>query len=260
MVKKWGVNPHFQKKPEQLIFQAMFLHRFLVTSLCLGGVSIAGMLSFAVQAQSSYQRPVVIERPKEYKALIQRDPEQRLIELSTVIENLVYDIRYATNQNFTGQPLYPLRTRVCYLRKPAAEALARVAKSLQQKGWGLKIFDAYRPFGVTEQFWKLIGDERYVANPAKGSGHNRGIAVDLTLIDLSTLQELDMGTGFDNFSDTAHHSFTGLSAQVLQNRKLLREEMIAQGFVPLETEWWHYSLPNGARFPLLNIPFKKVMR
>jgi D-alanyl-D-alanine dipeptidase len=133
-----------------------------------------------------------------------------------------------------------------------------VASSLQKKGLGLKIFDAYRPFGVTEAFWQLIQDERYVANPAKGSGHNRGIAIDLTLIDLRTKKELEMGTSFDNFSDTAHHTFTALPDLVLQNRKLLRTEMAAEGFVALETEWWHYSLPNAKNFSLLNIPFKKL--
>lgn len=218
------------------------------------------LLPPSAQAQQSYPRPAVIEQKRAYKALIRTDPDQQLVELSASREGLVYDIRYASANNFTGQALYPTVTRVCYLRKPAAEALWRVAASLRQKGRGLKIFDAYRPYGVTELFWKLIGDERYVANPAKGSGHNRGIAVDLTLIDLRTKQELEMGTGFDNFSDTAHHSFTALSATVMQNRKLLKDEMMRQGFVPLETEWWHYSLPNGARFSLLNIPFKKLDR
>jgi D-alanyl-D-alanine dipeptidase len=236
----------------------MLSYRFLAALLSLGGLFVTTLSPCSLQAQPTYQRPVVIEKKSEYKSLVRKDPDQALIELRTVIENPVYDLRYATSQNFTGQALYPLGTRFCYLRKPAAEALSRVAASLRKKGWGLKIFDAYRPFGVTELFWKLIGDERYVANPAKGSGHNRGIAVDLTLIDLHTQQELDMGTGFDNFSDTAHHSFTDLPATVLQNRKLLREEMIAQGFVALETEWWHYSLPNGAKFGLLNIPFKKI--
>lgn len=236
----------------------MFAHRFFAVVMGLGGIFFTGLHPASGQAQGSYQRPVVIEKKRAYETLVRRDPEQALVELRTVIEKPVYDLRYASAYNFTGQALYPVGTRVCYLRKPAAEALVRVAVSLRQKGWGLKIFDAYRPYGVTEMFWKLIGDERYVAHPAKGSGHNRGIAVDLTLIDLRTQQELDMGTGFDNFSDTAHHSFAGLPAHVLHNRKLLREEMIAQGFIPLETEWWHYSLPNGARFPLLNIPFKKV--
>jgi D-alanyl-D-alanine dipeptidase len=238
----------------------MFAYRFVGPLLRLLAISLTGLLSCAAMAQQSYQRPAVIDQKKAYKALVRNDPEQQLVELRTYTAELVYDIRYATANNFTGQALYPTETRVCYLRKPAAEALSRVAASLRQKGWGLKIFDAYRPFGVTELFWRMIGDERYVANPAKGSGHNRGIAVDLTLIDLNTQQELEMGTGFDNFSDTAHHSFTALSAQVLQHRRVLREAMMAQGFMPLETEWWHYALPDGARFPLLNIPFKKLER
>lgn len=222
------------------------------------GICWGTLLSMRLQAQTSYTRPAVIERWKAYQELVRTDSDQQLIELKTVFEGLVYDIRYASSNNFTGKALYPVSTRVCYLKRPAAEALARVAVSLQKKGLGLKIFDAYRPYGVTETFWKMIGDERYVAHPAKGSGHNRGIAVDLTLIDLRTQKELDMGTGFDNFSDTAHHTFTGLSALILQNRKLLSEEMKAQGFLPLETEWWHYFLPNATRYPLLNIPFKKL--
>lgn len=237
----------------------MFLQRILPTgpfTLALIGVLL--MLPLTPQAQRGYERPVVIERMQAYKQLIGANPDQKLIELQTLNKELVYDIRYATSNNFTGQALYPRTTALCFLRRPAAEALSRVANSLQKKGLGLKIFDAYRPYAVTEKFWRLIADERYVANPAKGSGHNRGIAVDLTIVDLQTKKELDMGTGFDNFSDTAHHSFTDLPAQVLQNRKLLRDEMVAQGFVPLDTEWWHYALPNAGRYPLLNIPFKKI--
>ncbi|MFM7646043.1 MAG: M15 family metallopeptidase [Sphingomonadales bacterium] len=224
---------------------------------CYG--AIGGLfLSPAIQAQTSYTRPPVIDQIRAYKELVRADPAQELIELKKLNQGLVYDIRYASFNNFTGKALYPAKTKVCYLRKPAAEALARVALSLQKMGLGLKIFDSYRPYGVTEAFWKLIGDERYVAHPAKGSGHNRGIAVDLTLIDLNTQQELNMGTGFDNFSDTAHHSFTGLSLSVLQNRRILREEMIRQGFQPLETEWWHYAFLSSTNFPVLNIPFKKL--
>jgi D-alanyl-D-alanine dipeptidase len=237
----------------------MVLQRILPTgpfTLALIGVLL--MLPLTPQAQRGYERPVVIERMQAYKQLIGANPDQKLIELQTLNKELVYDIRYATSNNFTGQALYPRRTALCFLRRPAAEALSRVANSLQKKGLGLKIFDAYRPYAVTEKFWRLIADERYVANPAKGSGHNRGIAVDLTIVDLQTKKELDMGTGFDNFSDTAHHSFTDLPARVLQNRKLLRDEMVAQGFVPLDTEWWHYALPNSGRYPLLNIPFKKI--
>jgi D-alanyl-D-alanine dipeptidase len=127
-------------------------------------------------------------------------------------------------------------------------------------GLGLKIFDAYRPYSVTVKFWELVKDERYVANPAKGSGHNRGIAVDLTIIDLKTGKELDMGTGFDNFTDTAHHTFTSLPEEVLHNRLLLKSTMEKYGFIALESEWWHYYLANGNTFELLDIEFKKLKK
>ncbi|HYE55097.1 MAG TPA: M15 family metallopeptidase, partial [Chitinophagaceae bacterium] len=126
------------------------------------------------------------------------------------------------------------------------------------QGYGLKIWDAYRPYSVTEKFWEMVKDERYVANPAKGSGHNRGLAVDLTIINLATGKELDMGTGFDNFTDTAHHTFTQLSPTVLENRKLLRQTMESCGFTAFESEWWHYFLPNPGHYTILDIPFKKL--
>lgn len=125
-------------------------------------------------------------------------------------------------------------------------------------GLGLKIFDAYRPYAVTEKFWELVHDERYVANPANGSGHNRGTSLDLTIIYLENGQELNMGTGFDNFTDTAHHSFTNLPESILQNRMLLKSLMEQNGFKALETEWWHYSLPNSKQYELLNLSFKKI--
>ena len=106
--------------------------------------------------------------------------------------------------------------------------------------------------------WDLIKDERYVANPSKGSGHNRGLSVDLTIITLNTGQELDMGTGFDHFSDTAHQDFTSLAGQVLKNRKLLKETMEKYGFKALSTEWWHYSWTNDRNYAVLDIDFKKL--
>jgi D-alanyl-D-alanine dipeptidase len=151
--------------------------------------------------------------------------------------------------------MYTPATRHTFMRLPAARALATVQKELNARGYGLKIFDAYRPYGVTVKFWELIRDERYVANPRNGSGHNRGLAVDCTIIDLKTQRELDMGTGFDNFSDTAHHSFTALPPDVLQHRKLLKEIMEKHGFNKLETEWWHYFWPNDRGYEVLDIPF-----
>lgn len=157
------------------------------------------------------------------------------------------------------QRLYPPLTTT-YLRKAAADSLLAVQKELNKNGWGLKIFDAYRPYSVTERMWEPVQDDRYAADPRKGSGHNRGIAVDLTIIDLSTKKEFDMGTGFDNFSDTAHHAFTQLPSAVLQNRQLLKKIMEDHGFKALDTEWWHYYLPNSRQYELLDIPFARLKK
>jgi D-alanyl-D-alanine dipeptidase len=196
----------------------------------------------------------------EFLALVKNDSSQAMIELKTIIPDLRYELLYATNNNFTKQRMYPKNTAHTFLRLPAARALQRIQLELKAKGYGLKIWDAYRPYSVTEAFWELIQDERYVADPKKGSGHNRGIAVDLTVIHLKSGKELNMGTGFDNFTDTAHHSFEQLPAAVLQNRQLLRATMEKHGFVAFPSEWWHYSLPNPASFTVLDIPFKTLKK
>lgn len=201
-----------------------------------------------------------IASEKNYKHTLKKDNHKQMVELKTKMPDLVYDLRYATVNNFVKLPLYPVTTTCTFLRLPAANALQLVQEELKQKGYGLKIFDAYRPYSVTVKFWELIKDERYVANPTKGSGHNRGLAVDLNIIDLKTGVELDMGTGFDNFTDTAHHSFTQLSPTVLQNRKLLKEVMQKYGFNLLETEWWHYYWPNDRNYEVLDLDFKKLKK
>jgi D-alanyl-D-alanine dipeptidase len=176
-----------------------------------------------------------------------------MVELKSLSPAIIYDIRYATTNNFTRRRMYSGNIKRTFLRKPAAQALAKVQEELKPLGFGMKIFDAYRPYSVTVKFWELIKDEKYVANPAKGSSHNRGLAVDLTLIDLQTRKELDMGTGFDNFTDSAHHSFEKLKPEVKQNRKLLRDIMKKHGFEILDTEWWHYSWPNTNDYELLDL-------
>ena len=197
--------------------------------------------------------------PRYLKEVKER-PNLLMVDPHSSVPGIQYDLRYATLENFMGKRMYPRNTQTSFLRLPAAQALKQLADSLRPLGVGIKIFDAYRPFKVTARFWRLIHDERYVANPSRGSGHNRGIAVDLTLIELSTGKELNMGTGFDNFSDTAHHSFYDLPAEVIHNRMLLRNSMKSVGFIALETEWWHYSLPNPSEYTILDIPFRKLKK
>lgn len=186
-------------------------------------------------------------------------PGKIMINLGQTIPQLVFDLRYATTNNFMQQRLYP-HIKSTWMRKKAADSLAGIQKELAQQGLGLKIFDAYRPYSVTEKLWEPVRDDRYAADPKKGSGHNRGIAVDLTLVDLQTGKELDMGTGFDNFSDSAHHAFTGLPAKTLQNRSFLKAIMEKHGFKALDTEWWHYSLPDASSYELLDIGFAELKK
>ena len=219
------------------------------------------VILLSLQAQDSgYTRPPVTARYSLYKKQVRTDPDKKMLELKTMIPGIRYELRYATTDNFMRRLMYPSGTSVTFLRKPAAMALLQVQQALAQQGLGLKIFDAYRPYAVTVRFWELVRDPRFVAHPRNGSGHNRGLAVDLTLVQLGSGKELDMGTGFDNFSDTAHHGFTGLPEMVLQNRLLLRSLMEQQGFKAYEDEWWHYSWPGTARFEILDLPFRKLAR
>ena len=189
-----------------------------------------------------------------YKKDVRINKAMKMVRLKKRIPGLLLDLHYATNDNFLHQQLYTTPADA-YLRMPAAAALEAVQKELNTKGLGLKIFDAYRPYSITEKIWEAVKDERYAANPATGSGHNRGIAVDLTIIDLKTNIELNMGTGFDNFTDSAHHDFMQFSKEILDNRILLKSTMEKYGFIAFDTEWWHYSLPDPKKYTLLNLDF-----
>lgn len=224
---------------------------FFLTPACFAQAPLLKKSSYGAE---------VLQSPAAFRTTTMADSNKHMVELKTIIPAVVYDLRYATTNNFVKRAMYPVTTVHTFLRAPAAGALSNVQKELNAQGLGLKIFDAYRPYAVTVQFWELIKDERYVAHPAKGSGHNRGLAVDLTIIELTTGKELDMGTGFDNFTDTAHHTFTSLPVTVLNNRKLLKEVMLKHGFQLFETEWWHYYWPNNRNYEVLDLDFKKLKR
>ena len=200
-----------------------------------------------------------VKNARIYRQQVNADSLQKMIEIKTLIPNVIYDLRYATNNNFTHTKLYK-NGNSTFLRLSVTRALQGVQNELNEKGYGLKIFDAYRPYAVTKKMWDLIHDDRYVADPSKGSGHNRGLAIDLTIIRLIDSSELDMGTGFDNFTDSAHHTFKNLDSTVLQNRSLLKQTMEKYGFKAFETEWWHYSWPNDRNYEVLDIDFKKLAK
>ncbi len=173
-----------------------------------------------------------------------------LVNLASLQAGFVIDARYATTQNITGRRLYPANE--LYLAPEAAARLVRVQQKLKAQGMGLKLFDAYRPLSVQQRLWDQMPDERYVANPAKGSRHNRGYAVDVTLVD-DKGQELPMPTAFDEFSKKAHLDYQDLPAEVLKNRATLQEVMRGEQFEPLATEWWHFDAPGWQQQPVMDV-------
>lgn len=170
-----------------------------------------------------------------------------LVELIQVSPRILLDIRYATPHNFTGRAVYP--TARCFLLRKTAERLHRVQLALEKQGLGLKVFDGYRPHSVQKIFWDLMPNSQYVADPAVGSKHNRGTAVDLTLANQM------MPTDFDDFSEKAAHSYQGASPEALKNRAALLAAMTAEGFIPYEKEWWHYDDPEWELHPILDVQF-----
>jgi D-alanyl-D-alanine dipeptidase len=181
--------------------------------------------------------------------------DARLIDIRSVNSKIALDIRYATTNNFLKRKVYPVPR--CVLRGAAARRLSQVQQDLEKKGLGLKVFDCYRPLSVQKLMWQFKPDSRYVANPAKGSRHNRGAAVDLTLVDRNG-KELEMPTGFDDFSVKAHRNYIGASAQARKNSKLLEDAMKKYGFIPLPTEWWHFDAPGWDKFVILDVSFGAI--
>ena len=172
-----------------------------------------------------------------------------LVELAELDPSLVSDNRYATPANVTGTRLYP-DARI-FLERSAAERLARVQASLRGRGLGLKVFDGYRPHAVQKALWKVKPDTRYVADPAKGSRHNRGSAVDVTLVDAAG-RELPMPSAFDEFGPRSHLDFLDADGDQLAHRDTLQKAMRAEGFLPLATEWWHFDAPGWRAFPVMD--------
>lgn len=159
-------------------------------------------------------------------------------ELIRLDSTIVLDLRYATTNNFVKEVLYDCGR--CFLRPEAAQAVASANKKLKTKGYRLKMFDCFRPLPVQQRLWDKFQNPSYVTPPSKGSMHNRGLAVDLTIVDEAG-SELDMGTEFDFFGREAHHTYTGHSEEIQRNRDLLKSTIESVGFKGIRTEWWHYS-------------------
>lgn len=194
--------------------------------------------------------------PKESGEFLQPD----LVDLAKLDSTFKLDIRYATENNFLGKIVYPQAR--AFLQRPAAEALVRVSSRLKKEGYGIIIFDGYRPWYVTKLFWDSATEaEReigFVANPAKGSRHNRGSAVDVSLYYLKTGKEAVMPSRYDEFTERAFVNYTGGDKEAASLRDLLITAMESEGFEVLEQEWWHFDYKDWKMYPILNIPLEDL--
>jgi len=181
-----------------------------------------------------------------------------LVQLNQLDPTIKLDIRYASDRNFLGAPLYTEAR--AYMQRPAAEAVVRASQKLRELGYGLLIHDSYRPWYVTEMFWQGTPPEKrnFVANPAKGSRHNRGCAVDLTLYELKTGEPVRMTGGYDEMSERSYPFYPGGTSRERWHRDLLRRSMEAEGFTVNEDEWWHFDYKDWAQYPILNLTFEQL--
>ena len=205
------------------------------------------LLLFAVVAFA--QQP-----PKEAGPF--REPELReLVKLDPTIK---LDIRYATRNNFLGRPVY--KEARAFLQKPAAEALVRAHQKLREKGYGIVVFDGYRPWSVTKIFWDVTPADKkiFVADPSQGSRHNRGCAVDLSMYELKTGKIVQMPSEYDEMTERAHINYACATPEAKHLREILRSAMESEGFAVYEPEWWHYDYKDWKQYPIQNIPFSKI--
>jgi zinc D-Ala-D-Ala dipeptidase len=193
---------------------------------------------------------------KEYIQTVKADSRKELIDLEKTIPGLVLDIRYATTNNFTKEKIYNIPR--AYARKPVAEALRKAQEEFQKLGFGVKVFDAYRPYKATVRFYEVYKDTTYVASPYRGSRHNRGCAVDITLIDLKTGKEVAMPTEYDSFRKEAWPSTPVADPQIRKNRQLLISVMEKNGFRVNSSEWWHFDFIGWKKYEVLDIDFEEL--
>jgi zinc D-Ala-D-Ala dipeptidase len=185
-------------------------------------------------------------------------PTSGLIELVKMDPAIRLDIRYATPNNFTGKTLY--KQPRAFLQAAAADALLIALRQVKAQGFGLTVFDGYRPLAITQYMWDVTPPAKrdYVANPKRGSRHNRGCAVDLTLHDLKTGRQVEMPSPYDDFSTRAHQDFMDAPPATIANRATLRDAMMAAGFLAASNEWWHFDFKDWENYPIMDVPFESL--
>ena len=192
---------------------------------------------------------ITFKEPKIEKPSLEELPDSLFIRLADYSSDFQYDMRYATENNFLKAKVYDCAE--CYTRVKTAKALIAANTHFMKQGYRIKFFDCYRPNDVQYKMWEIVPNPQYVANPVKGSIHNKGGAVDITLVTLDG-EEVDMGTDFDFFGKRAYHDNLDLPEPILTHRKLLKETMEAHGFWSIRTEWWHYNLSEASNDPIAN--------
>ena len=193
------------------------------------------------------------ETKKTSETIETTSKDTSFINIQTLSSDFVLDLKYATTDNFLKQKVYDCPE--CFLRTNTAKALVKANQDFIKLGFRIKLYDCYRPLDVQKKMWQILPGTNYVANPKKGSKHNRGAAVDLTLVDLKG-NDLDMGTKFDFFGPEAHHTYLKHSREVLTNRKLLKETLEKHNFKSIYNEWWHYEFRPERHSTVSNFKWK----
>jgi D-alanyl-D-alanine dipeptidase len=207
----------------------------------------------AVITKAEPQSPEIIKVIKNEIITSPIVDDSTFVNLYDYSHEFVYKMKYATSDNFLKTKVYDCEA--CYLRYKTVKALLKAQEKFLKKGYRIVLYDCYRPLDIQKKMWQIVPNPSYVADPKKGSIHNRGGAVDISLADLNG-NELDMGTSFDHFGPEAAQNYEHLPEDVLENRKLLRNTMIRSGFRIFDSEWWHYNLKNARREPISNFQWQ----
>lgn len=209
------------------------------------------------QTEQKVEEPLVTTAPQlvqDEDAIIEK---KGLVELVKLDDSFILDIKYATTDNFAKKQIYTMP--MCLIHKSTAQKLIDANNEFKNLGYRIKVFDAYRPYSAQQVLWDAAEDKSYLANPKKGSIHNRGAAVDVTLVDENG-NELDMPSGYDEFSERAHLKYNQCDQALITNRELLGKIMVKHGFKRISNEWWHFEDTNAKNYPLLDIAFEEFVQ
>ena len=227
-------------------------NKYLVLCLMLTNIAFA-------QQKNKYGYPLsIISDVETYLKQVAVDSNQTLVEIKSRIPNIVLDIRYATTNNFLNKVFY--KEANAFARLPVVKALQAVQDELNKQGLGVKIYDGYRPYAVTVQFYETKPDSLYVASPWSGSRHNRGCALDMTLVNLKTGKELKMPTPYDTDTKDSWANAPTKSKKARKNRELMKNIMAKHGFTVEPSEWWHYNFNGWRDYPLMDMPFEVLSK